>query len=148
MTSTDPIADMLTRIRNAFKVGKDEVVVPASQLKLSLAQILVEEGYLTKVEKVAEATIASRNAHTSRRAARRQRGEMLRLVLRYANGQPAVSSIERISKPSRRVYVSKDQLPVVRSGLGIAVLSTSRGLMTSRKAKKLGVGGEILCQLY
>ncbi len=145
----DPIADMLTRIRNAFMVKKADVVVPASRLKHSLAEILVTEGYLSKVEKIADLNAASWTARTSRRAARRGRSDMLRLVLKYSdNGMPAATHLERISKPSRRVYVTKEEVPVVRSGLGIAVLSTSQGLMTNRQAKKLGVGGEVVCRVY
>ena len=146
---TDPIADMLTRIRNAFMIKKAEVVVPASQLKLSLAEILMSEGYLTKVEKVADAAVTSWTPRTSHRAARRRRGDMIRLVLKYSgDGRPSATALDRISKPSRRVYVTKEEIPVIRSGMGIAILSTSRGLMTNRQAKKQGVGGEVLCRIY
>lgn len=148
MMTTDPIADMLTRIRNAFMVKKAEVVVPASQMKMALAQILVDEGYLSKAERVTDTAATSWTPSTSRRAARRGRGDMIRLVLKYTDGKPNATSLERISKPSRRVYVSKENIPTVRSGLGIAVLSTSQGLMTNRQAKKLGVGGEVICRIY
>ena len=140
---------MLTRLRNAFAVRQEEVIVPASRLKLAVAQLLVNEGYLTKVEKISDATYSSLLVHISKRAAKRGRGDMLRLVLGYRpDGEPVASHFERISRPSRRVYVTKDGLPVVRSGLGIVVLSTSKGVMTNRQAKKIGIGGEVLCKVY
>lgn len=146
---TDPIADMLTRIRNGFMVRKPEVVVPFSHLKLALAEIFVAEGYLKNVEQVADARTTAWSPRTSRRAARRKHGDMLRLALKYdADGRPAVQRLERVSKPSRRVYVPKDRVPVILSGLGLAILSTSRGLMTSRQARRQGVGGEVICTVY
>ena len=146
---TDPIADMLTRIRNASLVRKAEVVVPHSRLKMALAEILVKEGYLTGVEKIGDAAISAWSQRTSRRAARRARGDILRLTMKYnADGRPALSHLERISKPSRRIYVSQEELPVVLSGLGIAVISTSRGLLTNKQARRLKIGGEVICQVY
>ncbi len=145
----DPIADMLTRIRNAAAARHTEILVPFSRLKLALAEILAKEGYIERVEKVEMSSLASVSGRTSRRAARRDRTEMLRLYLRYdENGRARTRLLERISKPSRRVYISKDKIPTVLSGLGIAILSTSRGLMTNRQAKKLGVGGELICKVY
>jgi small subunit ribosomal protein S8 len=145
----DPISDMLTRIRNAYAVRQPEVIMPASRLKQAIADILVAEGYLTKVEKISDAATETTAAQTSKRAARRKRGDVLRMVLKYnAGGRPAAEVLERVSKPSRRVYVTKYELPVVRSGLGIMVISTSQGVMTNRQAKKAGVGGELLCKIY
>lgn len=143
----DPIADMLTRIRNATSARKAEVVVPASRLKQSLADILVKEGYLERVERI-DAESLTWSPRTSRRATRRNRRDMLRLVLRYTDdGKPAVRSLERVSKPSHRVYVGKEHVPTVLSGLGVAILSTSQGLMTNRQARRLGVGGEVICRI-
>lgn len=145
---TDPIADMLTRIRNGYLVKKSEVLVPSSRFKHALADLLVREGYLAGVEKVSVDSLPP-SPHMSKRAAKKARTDLLRLQLRYKNdGAPAAAEIERISKPSRRVYITKEESPVVRSGLGIAVLSTSQGLMTNREAKKAGVGGELICQLF
>lgn len=132
---TDPIADMLTRIRNAQSVNKTEVLLPFSGLKQAIAEILQREGYLRKVERV-EGTGAD--------AKRPQ----LRLVLKYlAPKQPAIRSLVRISRPGRRVYATKDQLPVVLNNLGLAVISTSQGLMTNKQARKAGLGGEIICEI-
>lgn len=146
---SDPIADMLTRIRNAHAVRKVDVVVPYSTLKQSLAEILVREGYLANVERVVDSGAETRSPRTSLRAASRHRGDKLLLRLKYdAVGRPALQHLERISRPSRRVYVAKAELPVVRSGLGVAVVSTSKGLMTNRQAKQAGLGGELLCLVY
>lgn len=148
MFMTDPVADMITRIRNAFLAKKAEVAVPFSRLKLSVAEILVKEGYLMGIEKLSGAAVM-RSPRTSRRAAKRDRVDLLLLTLKYdAMGRPAARHLERVSKPSRRVYVSKDEIPTVLSGLGIAILSTSRGVMTNRQARVMKVGGEILCKVY
>jgi len=145
---TDPIADMITRIRNGYLVKKHEVLVPSSRFKQALAEVLVREGYLSSVEKISIDSLPP-SPRVSKRAAKRGRSDLLRLQLRYTNeGRPAAVELTRISKPSRRVYVGKNDTPVVRSGLGIAILSTSPGLMTSREAKKAGVGGELICQLF
>ncbi|MFA5953941.1 MAG: 30S ribosomal protein S8 [Patescibacteria group bacterium] len=145
---TDPIADMITRIRNGFLVKKVEVVVPFSHLKKSLADLLVAEGYLEGVETIDVAAIPW-SPRTSIRAGRKGRSNLLRLVLHYAaDGKPAAKSLIRISKPSNRVYVKKDAVPIVHSGLGIAIISTPQGLMTNRQARRAGVGGELLCRIY
>lgn len=145
---TDPIADMLTRIRNGYLVKKSEVLVPNSRFKLALAELLVREGYLAGVEKVAIDSLAP-SPRMSKRAAKKGRTDLLRLQLRYKNGgEPAATEIERISKPSHRVYIAKEESPVIKSGLGIAILSTSKGLMTNREAKKAGIGGELVCKLF
>lgn len=127
---TDPIADMLTRIRNAQLAKKHEVVLPLSNIKLNIAQILVQEGYLQSVEKLAS-----------------KFGE-IKLVLNYEEGRPVIRSLQRLSKPGKRVYVSKETLPKVLGGQGIAIISTSQGLMTNRQAKQKGLGGELICEIY
>ena len=128
MSMTDPIADMLTRIRNAQMVGHTEVSMPCSKVKVSIAQVLKEEGYIEDYA-VREAD------HKSE----------LRIGLRYYAGKPVIERLERISKPGLRVYKGRDGLPKVMNGLGVAIVSTSRGVMTDRKARATGVGGEVLC---
>lgn len=127
---TDPIADMLTRIRNGALVRKREVVVPFSKIKQALAAILQREGYLARVE------VARLNQPT------------LVLTLQYQEGHPAVQHLERVSKPGHRRYVKKDQVEWVQNGLGIGILSTPRGLLTDREARQAGLGGEYLCRVY
>lgn len=132
---TDPIADMLTRIRNALLVRKTEVILPYSKMKLEIAEILKKEGYITEVEKIKK----SQNKNF----------EELKVILRYLGlKNSAISNLERISKPSRRIYVTKNKLPVVLNGLGIAIISTSQGLMTNKEARKRKLGGEIICEVY
>ncbi len=126
---TDPISDMLTRIRNALLVRKAEVVVPHSKLKASLAALIAREGYLEAVEEVQSPSRA------------------LKITLRYRHGAPAIRVLHRASRPGRRYYVSHTELPYVRSGTGIAIISTSSGLMTNREARKQGLGGEVLCEI-
>lgn len=132
---TDTIADMLTRIRNASKVKKEKVFVPFSKLKLEIAKILKKEGFISDFEEIKPGTEGYKFGG-------------LEIALKYENGQPAVSTIKRISKPGQRRYVPKDNLPVVLNNYGIAILSTSSGLMTNRQAKKAGLGGEVLCEVY
>lgn len=128
---TDPIADMLTRIRNASAVKKSEVVLPFSKIKYQLAEILKESGWLNDVEKI------------------NGKFAQIRVELKYDNdGQPTILSIKRISKPGRRVYVDKNNLPVVLNNLGIAIISTSSGLMTNEEAKRKNLGGEVICEIY
>ncbi|GAP61897.1 MAG: 30S ribosomal protein S8 [Ardenticatenia bacterium] len=132
MTVTDPIADMLTRIRNAQMARHRYVDVPTSKMKHAIAQILADEGYIERVE-VIEAK--PRN--------------LLRLWLKYdENKKPAITNLKRVSKPGRRIYAGKREIPWVLSGIGIAILSTSRGIMTDRQARRLGVGGEVLCYVW
>jgi small subunit ribosomal protein S8 len=128
MSMTDPIADMLTRIRNAQLAEKATVQMPASKVKLSIAKVLKDEGYIEGFVIVGEET-------------RRQ----LEIALKYYAGRPVIEKIERVSKPGLRIYKSKDDIPRVMNGLGIAIVSTSRGVMTDRKARATGVGGEVLC---
>ena len=128
MSMSDPIADMLTRIRNAQMVGHTEVAMPASRLKASIAQVLKQEGYIEDF-------------------ALRESGVVkeLRIALKYYAGRPVIERLERVSKPGLRVYKGRDDIPRVMNGLGVAILSTSRGVMTDRKARADGVGGEVLC---
>ncbi|HEU5177641.1 MAG TPA: 30S ribosomal protein S8 [Burkholderiales bacterium] len=128
MSMTDPIADMLTRIRNAQMVGHTEVSMPSSKLKLSIAQVLKDEGYIEE--------FAVREESAMRQ---------LRIGLKYYAGKPVIERIERVSKPGLRVYKGRDDIPRVMNGLGVAILSTSRGVMTDRKARADGIGGEVLC---
>jgi small subunit ribosomal protein S8 len=126
---TDPIADMLTRIRNAAAAKKREVVLPNSRIKYTIAKILEKEGYLDEV-KVKEDE------------------KELSFAIRFANGVAALTDIKRISKPGRRVYKKRDELPTVLSGRGVAIVSTSQGLMTNVEAKMRSLGGEIVCEIY
>jgi len=128
MSMTDPIADMLVRIRNAQMVGHADVVMPASRLKASIAQVLKQEGYIED--------FALREAGTKKE---------LKIGLKYYAGRPVIERLERVSKPGLRVYKRRDDIPRVMNGLGVAILSTSRGVMTDRKARADGVGGEVLC---
>jgi small subunit ribosomal protein S8 len=131
-TVTDPIADMLTRIRNANAAGHEEVRVPASKLKAEIARILKEEGFIqdwTWIQDNPQGT--------------------LRIVLKYGPKRERVlRGIRRVSKPGLRVYVRRPEIPRVRGGLGVAILSTSRGILTDRQARRLGVGGEVLCYVW
>jgi len=132
----DPIADMLTRIRNAQAVRKTEVVLPYSKMKWAVAEILQREGYIKQIEKIDQ-------------AASGQVSDELKIVLKYLGPkEPAITNLSKISKPGRRVYVSKDNLPVVLNNLGIAIISTSRGIMTNKQARKVGLGGELICEIY
>jgi small subunit ribosomal protein S8 len=128
MSMSDPISDMLVRIRNAQLVGHTEVAMPASKLKASIAQVLKDEGYIEDY-------------------ALRDEGpkKELRIGLKYYAGRPVIERLERVSKPGLRVYRGRNDIPRVMNGLGVAILSTSRGVMTDRKARADGVGGEVLC---
>ncbi len=135
----DPIADMLTRIRNASAVKKEAVVLPMSKIKYNIAKILERDGWLKSVEVI---KIKSKKNSTAM-------FDELKLVLRYdADGKSVITSLKRVSKPACRVYVDKGNLPKVLNNLGIAVISTSRGIMTNKEAVKLGVGGEVICTIY
>jgi small subunit ribosomal protein S8 len=128
MSMTDPVADMLTRIRNAQACGKTTVAMPSSKLKGAIAQVLKDEGYI-------EGFVVKPNEGKPE----------IEIALRYYAGQPVIEKIERVSRPGLRIYKPKDDLPKVMNGLGVAIVSTSRGVMTDRKARGLGVGGEVLC---
>jgi small subunit ribosomal protein S8 len=136
---TDPIADMLTRIRNALAVGKDEVVLPMSKIKFNIAKLLEREGWIVKAEVIKGGLQTKRGS----------RFDQLRIVLKYDKaGKPAIRALKRVSKPGLRVYVTKDKIPYVLQGYGIAIISTSQGLLTNKEAKKRGIGGEVLCEIW
>lgn len=128
MSMTDPIADFLTRIRNGQAAGKSEVSMPSSKIKLAIAQVLKDQGYIDQFE------VSTDGGKSS-----------LRLGLKYYQGRPVIDRIERVSKPGLRVYRGKDDLPAILGGLGVAIISTSRGVMTDREARAAGHGGEVLC---
>ena len=138
---SDPIADLLTRIRNALMAGHTMVSVPSSKLKLAIAQILKQEGFIEDFTVQA----AAEGGETSVQAT-------LRLTLKYVGvrreKRPVISGLERVSTPGRRVYASKKEIPWVLSGMGVAILSTPKGVMTGTRARQLGVGGEVLCKVW
>jgi small subunit ribosomal protein S8 len=127
MSMSDPVSDMLTRIRNAQQMEKAAVRMPSSKLKLAIAKVLKDEGYI-------DAFAVSGDAKPE-----------LEITLRYYAGRPVIDRIERVSKPGLRIYRGREGLPSVMNGLGVAIVTTSRGVMTDRKARALGVGGEVLC---
>jgi small subunit ribosomal protein S8 len=129
---TDPVADLLTRIRNALLAGKEKVDVPASSLKEDIARILKEEGYIKSYRRIEDT-----------------KQGVLRITLKYTDStSPAIVKIQRISKPGRRVYVGSKEVPRVLNGLGVAIMSTSKGVMTDRESRKNNVGGEVLCYVW
>jgi len=128
MSMSDPIADMLTRIRNAQMTEHATVLMPSSKVKLAIAKVLKDEGYIEGFKVGGE-----------------EQKPILEIALRYYAGRPVIEKIERISKPGLRIYKSKDDIPRVMNGLGIAIVSTSRGVMTDRAARATGIGGEVLC---
>ncbi len=128
MSMSDPIADMLTRIRNAQLAEKLSVAMPSSRVKASIAQVLKDEGYIDDFK------------------VREEDGKpTLELALKYYAGEPVIEKIERVSRPGLRIYKGRDDLPKIMNGLGIAIVSTSKGVMTDRKARATGIGGEVLC---
>ena len=131
MSMSDPIADMLTRIRNALAVRKRTVKIPASNMKQSIATVLKQEGYISGVETQKD------GAHQN-----------MTITLRYADGVGAIEEIQRVSRPGRRVYCNAEDLPRGNGGLGIVMVSTSKGLMTDREARSSGVGGEVVCRVF
>jgi len=132
MVMTDPIADMLTRIRNALVAKHESIEVPASNIKAAIAEILLEEGFIRNYTRIDDG-----------------KQGILKIDLKYGpNGERVISGLKRISKPGLRVYVRKDQVPKVLGGLGIAILSTSKGVITDKKAREEGVGGEVLCYVW
>lgn len=137
MSLTDPIADFLTQVRNAIMAGNQTVSVPSSKLKLAIAKILQEEGFIKSFE---EFDIDGKPQNS------------LHLELKYVgerrDRKPVISGIKRVSKPGRRVYVGKRDIPWVQSGMGISILTTPKGVMTGGRARQLGVGGEVLCQVW
>ena len=133
MAMNDPIADMLTRIRNANMAKHDTVDIPVSKMKIAIANILVDEGYVAKYELVGEGV-----------------QQMIRVTLKYGKdkNEKIISGIKRISKPGLRVYAGSEDMPKVLGGLGIAIVSTNQGVITDKKARELGVGGEVLCFIW
>ena len=132
MLVTDPIADMLTRIRNAIMVKHEQVSIPASNEKSAIAKILLDEGYIVEYNEVEE------NGHKN-----------ITITLKYdESGDSVIQGLKRISKPGLRIYAQKDKLPKVISGLGIAIISTNKGIVTDKQARKLGVGGEVLAYVW
>ncbi len=129
MSLQDPISDMLTRVRNAQKANKVNVVMPSSKQKVNIAQVLKDEGYISDY-KVSDDT-----------------SKQLTIELKYYQGKPVIDTIKRISRPGLRIFKSKDDLPSINGGLGIAIISTSKGLMTDRQARAAGHGGEVICQV-
>jgi len=135
---TDPIADMFTRIRNASAVRKTEVLLPMSKVKYQVAKILEAEGWVRKAELISGSVEADRHNF-----------DQLKISLKYKkNGQPQISYLQRVSTPGSRVYVSKEQLPNVLNNFGIAIISTSKGMMTNKQARKENIGGEIIGEVY
>ncbi|MDR2016764.1 MAG: 30S ribosomal protein S8 [Burkholderiales bacterium] len=128
MSMTDPIADMLTRIRNAQMVERATVEMPSSKVKAAIAKVLKDEGYIEDFRVTGESI-----------------KPVLEIALKYYAGRPVIEKIERVSRPGLRIYRGKEDIPPVMNGLGIAVVSTSRGVMTDRKARAAGIGGEVLC---
>ena len=131
MVVTDPIADFLTRIRNANMVYTEKVEIPASNTKMALANILKEEGFIKDVEYIEDG-----------------KQGVVRVFLKYAGKERVITGLKRISRPGLRVYAKKDELPKVLGGLGIAIISTTSGLMTDKNARKAGLGGEVLCYVW
>lgn len=137
MNVTDPIGDMLTRIRNATMVGHNSVAMPSSKLKVAIAKILKDEGFVSSYE-VADGKVAGQ--------------KVLRIRLKYVGERrerrAVITGLERISRPGRRIYAGKQEIPWVLSGMGVAILSTPKGVMTGQRARQLGVGGEVLCKVW
>lgn len=132
MTMTDPIADMLTRIRNANTVGHETVEIPASKMKKAIAEILKEEGYITDFDVIED-----------------DKQGMIKVTMKYgSNKERVISGIKKISKPGLKVYAKANEVPKVLGGLGIAIISTSKGIVSDKEARKLGVGGEVICYLW
>jgi small subunit ribosomal protein S8 len=132
MTVTDPIADMLTQIRNAIMARHENVLMPASKTKMAIAKILKEEGFITDYEMI-----------------RGKPNRVIKIYLKYSEGkQPAISGLKRVSKPGLRVYVQKKEIPRVYGGLGIAIISTPKGVRTGQQAWRQGTGGELLCYIW
>lgn len=133
MTMTDPIADYLTRIRNGIIAKRDEVVVPSSNIKIAITKLLKNEGYIKNFKILEE----------------KSKQGMIKIHLKYdEEGKSVITNLERVSKPGRRIYIKKEEVPKVLNGFGIAIISTPYGIVTDEKARKLGVGGELLCKIW
>ncbi|MBN2555781.1 MAG: 30S ribosomal protein S8 [Anaerolineales bacterium] len=137
MSVSDPISDMLTRVRNAIMAGNSEVTLPSSKIKIAIAGILKAEGFIEEYQEVTDKRTGFKN---------------LRLDLRYVGvrreRQSVIQGLRRVSRPGRRVYVGKTEIPWVQAGLGVAILSTPKGVMSGVRARQLGVGGEVLCEIW
>jgi len=131
MSMTDPIADLLTRIRNGLQARHEAVELPSSKLKVAVVKLLKEEGYIEDYMVLDD-----------------RLSGVIRIDLKYVNKTPAIQVIERVSRPGRRIFLGTDELPRVLGGMGVAIVSTSRGIMTDREARKQRVGGEVLCRVY
>ena len=140
----DPIADMLIRIKNAQAVKGEQVVMPFSKVKFKIANILKEAGYVSEVERKKKTSAKGGPASGGKKTEH----EYLQLTLKYQDNQGALSGIKIISCPSRRMYIKAKDIKPVRSGYGLAIVSTSKGIMSSKKARKLGLGGEIICEVW
>jgi small subunit ribosomal protein S8 len=132
MSLSDPVADYLSRIRNAISAKHDKVDIPSSKVKLEMTRILKEEGYIQNYKFQEE----------------EKRQGTIRVFLKYSEGNPVITGLKQVSKPGRRIYAHKDKVPKVVGGLGICIVSTSRGIMTGDQSQKTGVGGEVLCQVW
>lgn len=135
---TDPIADMLTRIRNAQAVNIQTVILPMSKIKFGIAKILEAGGWVEKADIIK--TESEKNSSSI--------FNEIKIDLKYIGGRPAITSLKKISTPGRRIYANKNELPRVLNNLGMAIISTPRGLMTNKEAKKQGIGGEVICEIY
>jgi small subunit ribosomal protein S8 len=137
MSVSDPISDFLTRIRNALMAGQQVVSIPSSKLKLAICQILQQEGFIESFEEAQQSGKVQRT---------------IRIKLKYVgerrDRRPVISGLKRISKPGRRVYVGRSDIPWVQSGLGVAIITTPKGVMTGVRARQLGIGGEVLCEIW
>ena len=135
---SDPIADMLTRVRNALMAGKSAVVIPHSKIKEAIANILLEEGFISEVKVMpSESGVPQPELHLR-----------LKYIGRHRDRRSVISGLQRVSRPGRRIYSKRSDIPWVQSGMGIAILSTPKGVVTGQKARKLGVGGEVLCHVW
>lgn len=128
---TDPITDMLNQIRNAQAVAKAEVSVPLSNFKYEIAKILMQEGFINEVKKT-----------------NRRKDKILKIILKYNDGAPAISGLRKVSKPGQRIYKKTSEIKSIKGGQGIAIVSTPQGLMTNKKARKLKLGGEVICEIW
>jgi small subunit ribosomal protein S8 len=128
---TDPIADMLTRIRNAIQIKAEKVDIPISKMKLEMAKIMKEEGFIRAYKILKD-----------------KKQGVLRIILKYLDNGSVISGLKRISKPGQRVYVSRDEIPMVMGGLGIAIITTSKGILSDKVCRREGIGGEVLCYIW
>ena len=146
---TDPIADMLTRIRNAQMVKKFELVMPYSKLKFNILTLLAKQGWIESVKKIEPGEIKSAGFRKQLHESLNNRFASLLVKLKYdSDKKPHISQLKRVSKPGRRVYVSKNQIPYVLNGKGLSIISTSHGLLTDKQARQKKIGGEVICEIY